>query len=170
MQTRKLTVLALLAAAALIIHTIEGFLPPPLPIPGIRLGLANIITLFVLCTYSYKEALAVLIVRIVLASLFFGQAVSFTYSLAGGFMCLIVMGLINSRMKGHFVFLTGVFGALTHNMTQIMVARFLTGTSGVFVYVPYLAISAVVTGLFTGLCAHFLLKHLRRLLRDKSIY
>ena len=81
--TRKLTTLSLLAAIALALYAVESALPPIVPIPGIKLGLSNIITLVVLWKYSAKDAFFVLLVRILLATMFFGQAMSLLYSLSG---------------------------------------------------------------------------------------
>ena len=88
--TRKLTTLSLLAAIALALYAVESALPPIVPIPGIKLGLSNIITLVVLWKYSAKDAFFVLLVRILLATMFFGQAMSLLYSLSGGILCLFV--------------------------------------------------------------------------------
>ncbi len=112
---KRLTVLGLFAALSLAVFAIESAIPPLVPIPGIKLGLTNIITLIVISNYSNKDALLVLLVRIVLASLFFGQAMSFLYSLAGGLLCLLAMGLAYRALQGHFLFLTSIFGAIFHN-------------------------------------------------------
>ena len=92
--TRKLTTLSLLAAIALALYAVESALPPIVPIPGIKLGLSNIITLVVLWKYSAKDAFFVLLVRILLATMFFGQAMSLLYSLSGGILCLFAMLLV----------------------------------------------------------------------------
>ena len=81
LATKKLTTLSLLSAIALALYAVESALPPIVPIPGIKLGLANIITLVVLWKYSAKDAFFVLLVRILLATLFFGQVISLLYSL-----------------------------------------------------------------------------------------
>ena len=86
LATKKLTTLSLLSAIALALYAVESALPPIVPIPGIKLGLANIITLVVLWKYSAKDAFFVLLVRILLATLFFGQAISLLYSLSGGLL------------------------------------------------------------------------------------
>lgn len=160
MKTSKLTALALFATLALIIFTIESAIPPLVPIPGIKLGLANIITLVLLRIYSPKETFLVLMVRIFLAAFFFGQGLSLLYSLAGGLFCFAAMLLTNRLLKGHFLFLTSIVGGLFHNMAQLSVAFLITQVSGVLVYLPFLLLSGILTGLFTGLCAHFTLKYL----------
>lgn len=159
-SVQKLTILALLVAAALMIYAIESMLPTLVPIPGIKLGLANVVTLITLKRYGAKDAFLVLLARILLSSFFFGQLLSLLYSFCGGLLCMLVTWLVNSILQGHFLYLTSIFGALSHNATQLLVAFFITQVAGVFGYLPFLVISAILTGLFTGLCAHFTLKHL----------
>ena len=159
-NTKKLTTLSLLAAIALALYGVESTLPPLVPIPGIKLGLANIITLVVLWKYSGKDAFFVLIVRILLATMFFGQAMSLLYSLSGGILCLFAMLFIKKLLHGHYLYLTSMTGAIFHNLGQILVAFLLTGVPAVMVYLPFLLLSGLVTGLFIGLCAHFTLRFL----------
>lgn len=168
-NTRHMTTLALFTTLALAIYSIEVAIPPLVPIPGIKLGLANIITLIVLRNLSAKDAFCVLIMRILIASVLFGQAVSMLYSLSGGILCLVVMLLINKLLQGHFLFLTGIFGALSHNTGQLIVAILLTSSPAPLSYVPFFAISGCLTGLFTGLCATFAQTHLGKLFCSQSI-
>ncbi len=160
MSIRKLTTLALFTTLALIIFTVEHALPPLVPIPGIKPGLANIITLVVLQLYPPKDAFLVLTTRILLATLLFGQAMSLLYSLAGGFCCFVVMILFNRLLQKQFLFLTSILGAVFHNLGQLLVAYLLTSVPGVLVYLPFLLLSGILTGLFTGFCAQFTLKYL----------
>jgi heptaprenyl diphosphate synthase len=162
MSTSHLTRLALFAVIALAIYGIESAIPPITPIPGIKPGLANIITLVIIRNYSGKDAALVLIVRILLASLLFGQMISMIYSLAGGLFCLIIMLIMNRLFSGHFIFITSICGAIAHNAAQVAVAIIITGTPALLSYMPFLLLSAVITGLFTGLCAHVSQKYLSR--------
>ncbi len=159
-NTRKITALSLLATMALALYAVEGALPPIVPIPGIKLGLANIITLVVLWKYSARDAFSVLLVRILLATMFFGQAISLLYSLSGGLLCLLAMLLVKRLLHGHYLFLASMTGAVFHNLGQIAIAFLLTGVPAVLVYLPFLLLSGLVTGLFIGLCARFTLRFL----------
>lgn len=159
MQIRKLTTLALYTTLALIIYSVESLMPPPVPIPGIKLGLSNIITLVVLTKYSSRDTLLLLTARILLSTFLFGQAMSLLYSLAGGLLSFVAMVLIQHLLQKHFIYLTAIVGALFHNIGQLLVAFLLTSVPGVLTYLPFLIVSAVLTGLFTGLCAHFTLKY-----------
>ena len=152
--TRKLTTLSLLAAIALALYAVESALPPIVPIPGIKLGLSNIITLVVLWKYSAKDAFFVLLVRILLA------AMSLLYSLSGGILCLFAMLLVKRLLHGNYLFLASMTGAVFHNLGQIGVAFLLTSVPAVLVYLPFLLLSGLVTGLFIGLCARFTLRFL----------
>ena len=160
MNTKNLTTLSLLATIALALYAVESALPPIVPIPGIKLGLANIITLVVLWKYSGKDAFFVLFVRILLATLFFGQAISLLYSLSGGLLCLLSMLLVKQLLHGHYLFLASMTGAIFHNLGQIAIAFLLTSVPAVLVYLPFLLLSGLVTGLFIGLCAQFTLRFL----------
>lgn len=162
MRTRRITMLGLLTTIALTIFMIESALPALAPIPGIKLGLANIVTLFILIRFQVRDAILVLFIRIILASVFAGQMVSFLYSICGGVLCLAVMALVNRVLDKKFIFLTSVFGAIAHNIGQILASYFVLGMSGVFVYVPFLIISGVVTGLFTGVICYYADRYIPR--------
>lgn len=162
LNTKRLVLLAMYTTISLTIFMIEAALPGIAPIPGIKLGLANIITLFVLVTMSAKDATLVLFVRIIMAALFAGQFVSLIYSICGGFLCLITMSFINRILCNKYVFVTSICGAVAHNIGQICAAYFVLKLYGIWVYVPYLIISGIVTGLITGLICHFILQKLPR--------
>ena len=153
MQTKKLTALALYATLSLAVYAAESALPPLVPIPGFKLGLANIITLILLQRYTSKDAALVLTVRILLSALLFGQALSLMYSLTGGFLSLLIMCSVNRLLQKKHLMLTGAMGGLTHNAGQLLLAFAITATPGVLAYLPFLLPAGILTGLFTGLCA-----------------
>lgn len=162
MKVQKIAILGMFTTIALTIFMIESMIPTLVPIPGIKLGLANIVTLFLLLRYDGLDAAKVLIARVILASIFGGQMVSFLYSICGGAFCLIAMILTNRFLKGNYIYLTSVVGAIFHNIGQILVACLVLQMSGILVYVPFLLISGVITGLFTGMACYFLNKALPR--------
>ncbi len=168
-STKKLVRLSLFSAAALIIFILEAQIPSLIPyIPGIKLGLANIITLFLLATHTKREALAVLMVRILLGSFFAGQMTSLIYSLAGGLLSFIAMCAVINLTGTDSLWFAGVTGGIFHNLGQILAAFILMQTSAVFAYIPYLVIAGIFTGLFTGICSMFHVKHFRRIFSQKS--
>jgi len=158
-STKKITLIAMLTTFALVIFVIEAQIPPLVPINGIKLGLANIITLVTMCTLGKKEALCVLILRVVLGNIFAGSAVSCLYSLSGGLICFFLSAVSLKIFKVDMLWFVSVIGALGHNIGQISVAIILTRTVQIAWYFPILAASAVITGTFTGLCAENILKH-----------
>lgn len=160
-STSRLAALAVFTVIALTLFVAESTIPVPVPIPGVKLGLANIVTLLVLKFFTLPEALFVLIARILLSAIFAGQVISLLYSFAGGLLALLVMTLLNRFLLGRFLFLTGIFGALAHNVGQLCAACLILGSPWVFAYLPFLLLSGSITGLFTGLCAHYAAKYLR---------
>ena len=147
----------MLTAIALIIFVVEAQLPPLAPVPGIKMGLANIVTLVTLVWYGRREAFLVLVLRIVMGSIFAGQIMSLLYSLAGGIMCFAVMSLAIRPLKNR-LWIVSVLGAIAHNVGQIIVAVLVTSTWQIVMYLPILIFSAVLTGTFTGLVAGFIVK------------
>ena len=162
MKTRKITTLSLLTALALIIFFVEAQLPPLTPIPGIKMGLANIITLVALVMFTPKEAFCVLAMRIVLGGFLSGNISSLLYSAAGGVLCFIVMSMLIKFFSIHQIWAVSIFGAIAHNCAQIAVAVLITSTVEIIWYLPLLIVSAVVTGAFTGLCASFVIGRWRK--------
>lgn len=167
-SARRLTALALLTAAALAIYLLEASLPPPLPVPGVKLGLANVITLVLLLCTTPRDAFIVLLLRILLGSLLGGQVISFWYSLTGGLFCFIVMWLMGHFLKGHYPVLISISGALAHNAAQLLTAVWITSTPGLWSYVPVLILSAAAAGAFTGLCAQFSCPFLKHYLKSSG--
>lgn len=158
MNTKKLTTISMLTALSLIIFIVEAQIPPLAPIPGIKLGLANVITLITFAWFGRKDAFTVLMVRIVLSSVFIGSVMSFVYSLSGGILCFIVMSLTLKFFRNNTFWVISVLGAISHNVGQIIAAIFFTSTWQIATYFPVLVISAVITGMFTGLAAQVIIK------------
>ncbi|MGN0298704.1 MAG: Gx transporter family protein [Lachnospiraceae bacterium] len=163
MSIKKMTILAVFTTISLTIFMIESTLPALAPIPGIKLGLSNIVTLVVLALFGWKEAGLVLFMRIFLSCLFTGQIIYTTYSVMGGVFCYITMTFFHWLFQHHFIFLTSIMGAIAHNIGQILAAYLLVWNGAILVYLPILLISAVLTGLFTGLCAHFFIRQFKKL-------
>lgn len=137
MSTKKLTLLAMFATISLAIYAAESAIPPLVPLPGVKLGLANVVTLILLRHFSLRDAAIVLSARIGLSALLFGQALSLLYSLAGGVLSLLVMALVMKLLCKRMVFLTGAMGGLAHNMAQLITALAVTSTPGVLAYLPF---------------------------------
>ena len=162
MKTRKLTVLGLLSALSLILFIIELRLPALIPVPGVKPGLSNIVVLTALFAYDRKSAGAVLFVKTVLGAVFAGSMLRFLYSCAGSLCCFALAAALRGAVKDRQIWFLSALAACGHNFGQLLVARFVMGTPQVWWYAPILALSGVVTGVFTGLCAGFALPILRK--------
>ncbi len=156
-----MAVLALLTALSLIIFVVESMFPTFVPIPGVKLGLSNVVTLFLILNADKKSTLIVLLLRIVLASVFAGQIISLWYSLAGGLLCFAAMSVTNSIVKGKPVWFISVVGAVFHNIGQITVAVLLLSWS-VLAYLPFLLITGCIAGVLTGMIADVTCRKLER--------
>ena len=154
-SVKKLTMLALLTTIALTIFVLESAVPPLVPIPGVKLGLANIVTLVLISAQMPREAAAVLFARVFLASVFAGQMMSFFFSLLGGLFCLIAMYVSNRLLKGQLLWFTSIIGAIFHNAGQLLAAIITLQSTYVIYYAPFLLVSGIITGIFTGLAAGF---------------
>ena len=163
MQIRRLTRDALLTAIALTIFMIEAQIPAPIPVPGIKLGLANIVTLDALFMLGPWDALSILLARIVLGSLFAGNMMILFYSLAGGLLCWLLCCVLRRMMTDRQIWLCSIFGAIAHNLGQMAVAIAVTRTPGLLAYLPALMISGILAGAFTGWSAQFLIGRMKRM-------
>lgn len=160
MKVKRIGELALLTALALIIFVVELQLPPLTPIPGIKPGLANIVTVFAVYRYRAGEAALILLARIILGTLFSGNMMAIMYSLAGGALCLLGMLLLKRVIPQKHMWLCSVFGAVLHNAGQVAVACIVTGTVQVVWYLPVLMLSGCIAGAFTGFCAQLVVSRL----------
>ena len=157
MKTRKLTLMALLTAIALTIFLVEAQIPALVPIPGIKLGLSNIVTVFAVFLLGGKEAVAILFVRIFLGAIFSGQFGTIFYSAAGGGLAWVTAVGLRMVLTKKQIWVAGCLSAIAHSIGQMIVAVLLTGTPSLTVYLPVMILCSCVTGLFTGLCAQLLL-------------
>ena len=157
MTIRRLNAMALLTGLTLILFVIEMQVPPPLPLPGVKIGLANVVTVYAAYRFRPGEVLMILLARIFLAAIFAGQAAALFYSLAGGLCCLAGMLLLKRVLPLRRLWLTSIVGAVLHNAGQIAAAILILGTSSVAAYFPILALTGAIAGAFTGLIAQHLL-------------
>ena len=158
MNVKHIARLALLTAIALILFTVEAQIPPLVPIPGVKLGLANIVTIYAMIRYGPRDALLILLARVFLGSVFAGAMMTLFFSLGGGLLCWLIMIPLRRILTEKQIWICGVIGAVFHNIGQILVCLAIYQTASVLYYLPALLLSGIITGLFTGLAAHFLLK------------
>lgn len=159
MKTKKIALLGVLTAVALTIFMIEAQIPPVVPIPGVKLGLANIVTVFAVFALGPREGAAVLVCRVFLGAVFAGNFSSILYSAAGGACAILTTVGLKKLLQPSQIWAAGCLGAIAHSVGQMAVVVAVTMTPGVLLYLPVLIVISVFTGLFTGLCAQFLVNH-----------
>lgn len=142
--------IGLCAALGIVFHFVEGLFPPPLPLPGVKVGLANVATLVALFLWGEKEALFVVVLRVVLGNLLSGTllGVSFFLSLGGGLNSLVAMWYVHKHTSSPLWVSMG--GALFHNLGQWMVAFLYIQSRGLLWYLPFLLLLSVPSGVFVG--------------------
>lgn len=162
-NTRRLVFFSLFVTLATALGFLEMLLPNPFPLPGVKLGLANIVTLLVLYVYGVKEGLAVAVLRVLFASLLGGTflSVSFMLSLSGSIFSTVVMALLIRYIPALSIIGVSMVGAVSHNVGQLLTASVLIQTPYIFYYLPVLLLAGLPTGLATGIMARLLLRYLR---------
>ena len=149
MKTKKIAVLALSIALAMILSFVESQIPAFVAIPGVKIGLANIAVVFVLYKLGWKEAVLISLVRVFMVSVLFGTAVSLFYSVAGAVLSLT--GMVLLRKTGLFsTVAVSVTGGVLHNVGQILMACLLLETNVIVYYLPFLILSGVIAGVVIG--------------------
>ena len=157
-RTKRTVLLALLTAASMILSYVESLFPSG-GIPGVKIGLANIVVIFALFRIGWKEAAAVSLVRVVMVSILFGSIGAMLYSLAGAVLSLAVMTILR-RMDVFSMVGVSVAGGVSHNVGQILVAMWMLETPTLLYYLPILALSGVLGGIFVGFAASILLRRI----------
>lgn len=160
--TKKLALAAVLTALALGLSTLENLFPVSLlvPLPGIKLGLANIVTVFALYRLGAPFALAILVARCLLGAMFAGNVSALLFSLMGGVLAMLVMILLR-RAKRLSVYGVSIAGAAAHNIGQICAAMLVLGGTAVLGYLPVLLGVSLITGTLTGFVASLLFRAMR---------
>jgi heptaprenyl diphosphate synthase len=161
MKSKKMAIYGLLVALAFILSYIESLFPVPVPIPGIKLGLANLVVLTALYSMGVKEAFVLSVIRIFLVGFTFGNPSTMLFSLAGGLLSWFLMSLFKySRLFS----LAGVsiIGGISHNIGQIVMAMFIVENINIIYYLPFLLISGVATGMIIGILGAMIVKRMKK--------
>lgn len=170
--TKKLAVIAMLVAQASVLHFLESLLPNPIPIPGVKLGLANIITLVALAVFDFKTAMQITVLRTILGSLLSGTlfGVGFFMSFAGAITAACIMAVLLHIFKGFSLTGISVAGAAAHNLGQLLMAALILNFPGIFFYLPVMLLLSIPTGVITGLLVNKLIEYIRLSNRLDSFY
>ncbi|MBO5384358.1 MAG: Gx transporter family protein [Ruminococcus sp.] len=156
MKTKRLAELSMLTAVALIIFIIELRIPDILTVPGVKLGLANIITVYAVYRFNAKEVCLVVFTRVILGTVFSANFSAIIYSLAGAVLCLVGMLGVKKIISQRYIWLSSIIGAILHNTGQIVAAILIMRSFAVAVYYPMLIIAGCIAGMFTGICAQLI--------------
>ena len=160
MKTKKVAMLGLTIALAMIMSYIEALVPLSFAVPGIKMGLANIVIIFVLYKIGTKEAILVSLIRVILVSLLFSNVMAMAYSIAGAVLSLSVMWLLKKTDKFSSVGVS-IAGGIMHNVGQIIMAVTLLGTEQIALYLPVLIITGTVTGVVIGIVSGLVINRFR---------
>ncbi len=168
MKTKKIALLGLLSAIALTIFMVEAQIPALVPVPGVKIGLSNIVTVFAVFFLGAWEGAAVLAVRIFLGAVFAGNFSTIFYSAAGGLLAILVTVGAKRILKPKQLWIAGILGAMAHSLGQMAAAILVSGTPSLALYLPFMLVCSIVTGCFTGLCAQFLVDRGEKLWKTTS--
>lgn len=160
MKTKKISLMALMISLAMIMSFIESQIPAFVAIPGVKMGLANIVVVFALYKLGWKEAAVISLIRVMLVSLLFGTGASFLYSFAGALLSLSGMVLLKKTgILSHVA--VSVTGGVLHNVGQIAMACFILGTNAIVYYLPFLLLSGVIAGVVIGLVSALIISRVK---------
>ncbi len=150
MKTKRTALLGITITIAIIMSYIESLFPLSFTVPGIKIGLANIVIIFVLYKMSTADAIMVSLIRIMLVSLLFGNVMALAYSIAGSTLSLLLMLVLKKSEKFSIVGVS-ISGAVMHNIGQILMAVIILETREIIYYLPVLAVSGIVSGVVIGI-------------------
>lgn len=156
-KTRKIVFLSMMISMALVLSVIDSRIPILPALPGVKIGLANIISLVILRFYGFKDAIIVSIIRCFLTWFFHGSLIALVLSTSGGILSIFVMWLLFKGYPKYFSMMgISICGAVSHNIGQISMASIILQTSYVFSYLPYLLIAGVVSGYGIGFLGKYI--------------
>jgi len=160
--TKRLAIRALFVSLALVLHVAENMIPMPVLTPGAKIGLANVITMIAVVLLGYREALGILIARIILGSIFGGGPSGFLYSFAGGMLSLVSMTVLIKLAKDHVSMIgISVTGAFFHSVGQVIVAALMLQNVRILSYLPVLLLTSIGAGIFIGYVSKSLMPYLK---------
>ncbi|MBQ7740050.1 MAG: Gx transporter family protein [Eubacterium sp.] len=159
-KSKRVALFGLMVALAFMLSYLESLLPFNFGVPGVKLGLANLVVVVALYTMKKSEAFAIAIIRILLASVTFGNPLSLLYSLAGGLLSFCIMALTKDKKLS--VVGVSMLGGISHNIAQITVAAIVTGTSRIAYYLPVLLVAGTVTGFLLGYLSKIIIDRVKK--------
>ncbi|MCC8141179.1 MAG: Gx transporter family protein [Lachnospiraceae bacterium] len=167
LSAKTIALLAMMIALAIVFSYVESLIPINFGIPGVKLGLANLVIVATLYLMGGRQALIVSVVRIILSGLLFGNMFSILYSLAGGLLSLGIMVLIKRTDKVS-VITVSVMGGIFHNIGQLIVAMIVIENLNLVFYLPVLLLSGFLTGLVIGIVSRLILPRIKRVFPEQA--
>ena len=152
-KSKRIAQISALTAMALTVHIIEGYIPPLIAVPGVKLGLANVVTLAALYFLPPGDVFLIVIIRVLLGSFFSGRPISFVYSAAGGIAAYFVMLAAQKKVPLNKIWVSSVCGAVANSLFQVFAAAAVLKSTAVLYYFFPLAALSVLCGAFTGIIA-----------------
>lgn len=159
-KTRTVALCGVMTALAMIFSYVESLIPIPIPVYGVKLGVANIAIITVMYAIGEKEALIINCIRITLTALLFGNLNSFIFSMSGGLLSFVVMVLLK-KIKVFSMVGVSVAGGVFHNVGQIIAAIFIMDTGAIIYYLPVLIVAGVITGIVIGIVSALVAKRVK---------
>ncbi len=162
-KLNKIVFLSLLVSIGLALSVLETSIPFPIPIPGARLGLSNIVILVSLIIFGFRDTFIVSILKSIVLMLVTGSISSFIYSISGAILSTIVMFIVYKYFSNMFSLIgVSIFGAVAHNTAQVSVATVIMNNIKIFSYLPVLLLLSLFTGYFVGVSSNYISKNLRK--------
>ena len=166
-KAKKVALLGVLTSVALVLSYLESIIPPIwAAVPGIKMGLPNIVIIYLLYRFGVKEAAVASFITIFIVALLFGNVMTLAYSVAGALLSIVLMAICK-KINAFSVVGTSIVGGVSHNAGQILVAMFLFDTVQIGYYMIVLAITGTIAGVFVGLAGALLLKRLNKTHKKK---
>lgn len=162
-STRKIAYMGMFIAVAMVFSYVESLIPVNIAVPGVKIGLANLVTIVVMFKMDVRSAWVISLIRVVLSALLFGNLSIMVYSLTGAVLSLLVMTLC-MKLKIFGLLGTSILGAVSHNAGQIIMAAILMKSGNIMLYIPVLCISGTIAGICIGLAGAVLVRNLPKLL------
>ncbi|MEQ8176442.1 MAG: Gx transporter family protein [Syntrophomonadaceae bacterium] len=162
-KKKREAVIIILICNAILISLLELIIPVPIPIPGVKLGLANIITIIAIAFLDFKDVLTIVVLRCIVVGVLSKGITALPFSLSGGLLSALVMWLVFKKMSKVFSIKgISIIGAITHNAAQLVVASVILRETVILYYLPVLLISAIITGLITGTISELTVKEIKK--------
>lgn len=161
-NVKRVALLGVLTTLALMLSYIEALIPPiSAVVPGIKIGLPNVIVIYILYEFDFKSAIAVSVLRVFISSLFFGSILTLFFSISGAISSLLIMAFLK-RLNKFSKIAVSILGAVMHNLAQIFVAVIIMNTAEIFYLMPLLCLSGVISGVLIGAISAIFSKMLKR--------